>query len=105
MSPIFLPRVTPLPPFDATGASSTSLPGCFDAVADAEEALEAQVKRKREREGERKGNAIRFDGRSFLFLFALPSGAPQGTVLFDLLLPRWEDARPFSSPMRKKDEE
>ena len=46
MSPIFLPRIVPLPPFDAASAS-TSRPGggcCFDAVADAEEALEAQVK-------------------------------------------------------------
>ena len=43
MSPFFLPRITPLPPFAASRSGGGC---CFDAVADAEEALEAQVRRR-----------------------------------------------------------
>lgn len=47
MPPLFLPRIAPLPPFDAAVASTSTSSrhgGYFDAVAEAEEALEAQVR-------------------------------------------------------------
>lgn len=89
MSPFFLPRIVPLPPFDAASAAtaSTSRPGggcCFDAVADAEEALEAQVT-ERERDDtmffppHRNGDE---------FFFAPPSRALSETVCFSCFLSR-----------------
>ena len=77
MSPLFLPRIVPLPPFDAASAASTSasasLSGCccFDAVADAEEALEAQV-------NERENGFASVEDRVFFF----PSRALLETLCF-----------------------
>jgi hypothetical protein len=87
MSPLFLPRIVPLPPFDAASAASTSAssPGCcsFDAVADAEEALEAQVNGwERERED---GYASLEDG---VFSLSRPFGNPLLRLL-SLSLSRW----------------
>lgn len=75
MSPLFLPRIVPLPPFDAdSAAASTSRPGgcCFDAVADAEEALEAQVTEMKEMKHNLFFRRIDLDTS---FFFALPSRA------------------------------